>query len=233
MKILAIDTSSDSCSAAILEDDKVIKEIKLKDEKTHSQKLMPIINELLTACNYTIQDFDLFTCSKGPGSFTGIRIGISTIKAFSDATGKQLIGVSSLKGLAYNIASPITNSYVVSLLDAKHENVYWGVFKKTNGIYKKVSYYSFDSIHTVLEKLKILKKEFIFVGNGGIIYKDMIKSELENRCKFISDESANDCNAGCIGIAAFHKFLNRDLSPIIPLYLKKSSAELLLEDKNK
>ena len=233
MKILVIDTSSNSCSAAILEDNKIIKEIKLKDEKTHSQKLMPLIDKLLAECSYDIKDFDLFACSKGPGSFTGIRIGIATLKAFSDATGKPLIGISSLKGLAYNINTFNSDSYVVSLIDAKHENVYWGLFEKKDRIYKKVSDYSFDSIHTVIEKLKSIKKQFIFVGNGGIIYKDVIKSELENGCKFIDDENTNDCNAGSIGIAAFQKYLSGNISPIVPLYLKKSSAELLLEDKNK
>lgn len=233
MKILAIDTSSDSCSVAVLEDDKIIKEIKLKDEKTHSQKLMPLIDKLLKSCDCNITDFELFACSKGPGSFTGIRIGISTIKAFSDATNTPLIGVSSLKGLAYNIKSSTSISYVVSLIDAKHENVYWGIFKNENNIYKKVTDYSFDSIYTVIEKIKPLKKQFIFVGNGGIIYRNMIKSELENICKFVNNENLNDCNASSIGIAAFHKFKNGNILPIVPLYLKKSSAELLMEDKNK
>ena len=233
MKILAIDTSSNSCSAAILEDDKVIKEIKLKDEKTHSQILMQIIDKLLTECSCNIKDFDLFACSKGPGSFTGIRIGIATIKAFSDATRKPLIGISSLKSLAYNLNTSIHDSYIVSLIDAKHKNVYCGVFEKKDGVYKKVANYSFDSIHTVIGKLKILKKQFIFVGNGGIIYKDVIKSELENKYEIINDENINDCNASSIGIAAFHKFSNGNIAPIVPLYLKKSSAELLLEDKNK
>ena len=231
MKILAIDTSSDCCSVAILEDDKIIKEIELKDEKTHSQKLMPLIDSLLKACHYNIKDFDLFACSKGPGSFTGIRIGISTIKAFADATNKPIIGISSLKSLAYNIDS--SDSYVVSLIDAKHENVYWGIFEKKNEIYQKVMNYSFNSIHEVLVQLKLLKKQIIFVGNGGILYQDMIKSELKDRASFIESKGSNDCKASSIGIAAFHKFSNATVSPITPLYLKKSSAELLWEDKTK
>ncbi len=233
MKILAIDTSSDSCSCAILEDSKLVKQINLKDEKTHSQKLMPIIDELVTKCNYTIKDFDLFACSKGPGSFTGIRIGIATIKAFSDATDKPLVGISSLKGLAYNIYPPECNSLIVSIIDAKHDNVYYGIFKNENNIYKKTANYSFDSINTVLNNLSQLKNEFIFVGNGGIIYKDVIQSKLANRCKFINNDELNDCKAYSIGLAAYHKYLSGNITPIVPLYLKKSSAELLLEDKNK
>ena len=231
MKILAIDTSSDNCSVAILEDNNVIKQLKLKDEKTHSQKLMPLIDKLLSECNYKINDFDLFACSKGPGSFTGIRIGIATIKAFSDATSKPLIGISSLKSLAYNLIDYTSNSYVVSLIDAKHGNVYCGVFKKEGKKYIKVNDYTFDSINAVLENLKIYKSKLIFIGNGGIIYKDMIKFALGDTCKFVENETLNDCNASSIGYAAYLKFIDGNILPIIPLYLKKSSAELLLEDK--
>lgn len=231
MKILAIDTSSDTCSVAILENEKLIKEIKITDEKTHSQKLMPIIDTILKNCNYAIKDFDLFACSTGPGSFTGIRIGISTIKAFSDAMNKPAIGISSLKGLAYNVNLPIENSYVVSIIDAKHGNIYWGIFKKENRIYKKILNYSFDSIYNFLEKLKQLNKQFIFVGNGGMLYKDVIESTLEKNYIFIDNKNITNSNASSIGIAAFHKFSNGIIPPIIPLYLKKSSAELLLEDK--
>ncbi len=86
MKILSIDTASSICSVAILEDNKVIKEISNDDANTHSVKLMPQIEQLFKETNLTLNDIDLLACDKGPGSFTGIRIGISTVKAFLDVT---------------------------------------------------------------------------------------------------------------------------------------------------
>lgn len=86
MKILAIDTSSKICSVSILEDRKLIKEKHNDDEKTHSQKLMPLVDEIFRECNLNLKDINLLSCCIGPGSFTGLRIGISTVKAFSDVT---------------------------------------------------------------------------------------------------------------------------------------------------
>lgn len=91
MKILSIDTSSSICSVAILEDNKVIKEISTNDANTHSVKLMPQIEQIFKETNLTLNDMDLLTCDKGPGSFTGIRIGISTVKAFRDVTNIKAI----------------------------------------------------------------------------------------------------------------------------------------------
>lgn len=91
MKILSIDTASSICSVAILEDNKVISEISNDDANTHSVKLMPQIEQIFNETNLTLNDMDLLVCDKGPGSFTGIRIGIATIKAFFDVTNIKTI----------------------------------------------------------------------------------------------------------------------------------------------
>ena len=116
MKILSIDTSSKICSVSILEDTTVILEKHTNDEKTHSQNLMPLIDELFKDTNLTLDNIDLLACSQGPGSFTGIRIGIATIKAFADAKNIPVVGVTSLESLAYNITE---SGLIVSLIDAK------------------------------------------------------------------------------------------------------------------
>lgn len=126
MKILSIDTSSCICSVAILEDEKIIKEISNEDGNTHSVKLMPQIEQIFKETNLTLNDIDLFACDKGPGSFTGIRIGISTIKAFCDVTNVPAIGIPSLMALAYNIDF---NGYICSLIDAKNSNVYFRIIR--------------------------------------------------------------------------------------------------------
>lgn len=100
MKILSIDTASSICSVAILEDKKVIKVVSNEDSNTHSVKLMPQIEQILKDTNLTLNDIDLLVCDKGPGSFTGIRIGISTIKAFFDVT-----NIPSIRNYITNVFS--------------------------------------------------------------------------------------------------------------------------------
>lgn len=138
MKILSIDTSSDICSVAILEDNTVLKELHIDDIKTHSEKLMPLIKNIFDDCKLSLDNIDLIACSKGPGSFTGIRIGIATSKAFSDSQNIQAIGISSLDGLAYNIEN---KNLTCSIIDAKNNNVYFGLFenKILKGEYKACS----------------------------------------------------------------------------------------------
>jgi len=138
MKILSIDTSSDICSVAILEDNIVIKELHIDDIKTHSEKLMPLISNIFIECDLNLDDINLIACSKGPGSFTGIRIGIATAKAFSDSKNIKAIGISSLDGLAHNIEN---DRLTCTLIDAKNNNVYFGLFENytLKGEYKAIS----------------------------------------------------------------------------------------------
>ena len=125
MKILAIDTSSKICSVCILEDNALILEKHTDDEKTHSQNLMPLIDELFKEVNLTLDNIDLLACCLGPGSFTGIRIGLATIKAFADAKNIPVTGVTSLESLAYNVEQ---TGLIVSLIDAKNDNVYYSLY---------------------------------------------------------------------------------------------------------
>ena len=162
MKILAIDTTSEICGVAILEDENLIIDNSLNNGLTHSEKLMPLIKELLIETNLKLNDIDLFVCDKGPGSFTGIRIGVSTIKAFSDVTKKTCMGISSLKSLAYTLPIPTESCYVCSLIDAKHENCYCGIFKVVENGYYKIEDYFFDSISNIINKLKNLNKKIFF-----------------------------------------------------------------------
>ena len=132
MKILSIDTSSKLCGIAVLEDENIVKEISQNNGLTHSETLMPIIKETLENLKITLNDIDLIVCDNGPGSFTGIRIGVATAKAFSDSLNIQAIGISSLEALAYNVKE---NGVICSLIDAKNDNVYVSVFENINGNY--------------------------------------------------------------------------------------------------
>ena len=132
MKILCIDTSSNLCSIAILEDTTLISKLELDNGLTHSETLMPLINKIFTENNINLNDIDLLVSDIGPGSFTGIRIGVATCKAFSDSLDIPCIGVSSLEALAYNIKN---DSLICSSINCKNDNCYFALYKLNNGIY--------------------------------------------------------------------------------------------------
>ena len=166
------------------------------------------------------------------GSFTGIRIGISTIKAFHDVTNTPCIGITSLMGLAYNVNF---DGYICSLIDAKNDNVYYGLFDNSTKNYTKTGNYLSENINFVTEILKFCNKPIFFVGSGSIVHKDMLKSILKKNAIFSNDEHTNKLKATSIGISAFDAFLknqNADEYSISPIYLKKSNAERTLEEKN-
>ena len=211
MKILGIDTSSKRCTVCILEDNNVIIELHSDDEKTHSQTLMPLIDEMFKKTDLSLKDIDMLACCVGPGSFTGVRIGISTAKAFADVYNFKTFGVSSLEGLAYNIKEEISllhtssaaktgsspeNSkdckdytsqsislIICSLIDAKNENVYYGLFDEN---YNKIEELSTCSIDELIDKLKRLDKPIAFVGDGALAYKEKLEQHL---CKSLNNFS--------------------------------------------
>lgn len=226
MKILAIDTATEVCSVAILEDKNVILERTLETVNTHSVTLMPLLQEVLSECNLTINDIDLFACDKGPGSFTGIRIGLSTIKAFCDVTNKPCVGITSLEGFAYKLSDTPNRDFIIcSLLNANHGNAYCGIFNFNNGKLVLTHDYFSDSIDNILDFVNSLEKNIFFVGNCFFLLKDMIES---NSKKYEFDSHIN-ISAVDIGKAAFDKFSSGDYGNsdfLTPLYLKKSSAEI-------
>ena len=233
MKILAIDTSSKICSVSILEDENVLVSLYNDDEKTHSVKLMPMIDEALKKTNLTLDDISLLACCIGPGSFTGVRIGIATIKAFADVKRIPTIGVTSLESLAYNVENISTNSDLIcSLIDAKNGNVYYGLYKMANH-YPQLISMALDNINNTINTIQDnMKNEninsVIFVGDGANTYKDQILSVIKNST-FASKKNLQDSIS--IAKVGLNKYLNKELGSLSPIYLKKSQAEIALEEK--
>lgn len=232
MNTLSIDTSSNICSLAILEDSKIIYEDYIADKLTHSENLMPMIQKAFENLTINLANIDLFACSKGPGSFTGIRIGVATICAFRDYYNKHAIGISSLEGLAYNIV-PKEDTLVCSMIDAKNNNVYAGLFRFEKGHYSLIDKYMSDNINSTLKTLNhYSNNKIIFVGSGAINYSSLIKESFKNSS--ITEGTANNSSASGIAKAAIYKCFNctsKEELALSPLYLKKSSAEIELEKK--
>ncbi len=222
MKILAIDTSSAICSVAILENDKIIDEISLNDGKTHSENLMPILDEILKRNNIDIKNIEMLACCVGPGSFTGIRIGVSSIKPIAEVLNIKIASVTSLEALARNVENVEDEEIIISLIDAKNNQVYCGIFDED---YNKKEDYLADDINTIIEHLKKYNN-LICIGNGANLHKELLKSTLK-KIKFVTNNDQSAVNVGKIG---YKKYLENELcsaDTLNPIYLRKSQAERL------
>ena len=226
MKILSITSSSPICGIAILEGEKVIKEINLNNGLTHSESLLPLISQILEEVNLKLKDIDLLSVDIGPGSFTGIRIGIATVKAFVDSLNINYVCVNSLEGLSKNVQS---TGIICSLIDARRDNVFAEIIENADGNYIVRRKPSFENIVDLLEELKQINPEYsiTFVGSGAIKNKEAIIEYLPNST-FIDN---NELCAKNIGILGYRNKSNPDYKKLEPLYLRKSEAEQKMEEK--
>ncbi len=224
MKNLAIDTSSKICAVAILEDNNKIDEISLDNGKTHSENLMPILKEVLERNKLKLSDFNLISVSVGPGSFTGIRIGIASIKPLAEVYNLPVASVTSLESLARNVENVDLDTTIISLIDARNNQVYVGVFDNDYNLKEEEIA---EDIEVVLKKAEKFSK-IVFVGDGAVLHKDLISERLvNNEIKFTDNNEQSAVNTGKIG---YKKYLNKDLKnadTILPIYLRKSQAERL------
>ena len=175
MKNLSIDTSSEICGVALLENDKLIYDNSLNDGKTHSENLMPLIKEILEKNNLKLSGIDLISLVVGPGSYTGIRIGVSTVKALVEVNKIKIASVTSLEVLAENI---LENSIKVALIDARNDQVYCGIFDNKNNLLED---YIADSIDFAIQKISnYVGKNICISGSGAIKYKDLLLEKIPN-----------------------------------------------------
>lgn len=217
MKILAIDTSSNNCSCAILEDENIIDEINLNNGKTHSENLMPIVEEILARNAMQLSDIDLISCCVGPGSFTGIRIGVASVKAMAEVNKIPIASVTSLETLA---RVDISNKLKVAIIDARNNQVYAGIFDKN---YELLEAFIADDILNVMDCLKKYD-DIVCIGDGAVLHQDKLKETITH----VEFSSQNEQRAALGGLVAYQKYLKQDLKnadTICPIYLRKSQAE--------
>ncbi len=233
MKILAIDTSGTNCSVCILNDEKVICDFNLSTGTTHSQTLLPMIDTIKKFSNIDLDDIDVLACGIGPGSFTGLRIGIATIKGFALSLNKKVIGVPTLVGLAYNTS--YFDGYICSVLDAKNNNVYAGIFKYENGKPILKGNYITEDVNTLINILKEKNDKILFVGDGALSFKAKFEEALGERAFFAPIHLNNQLSSSIAKAALDKALLNEfdDYNTLNPLYLKKSQAERMLEEDGK
>ena len=184
MKILAVDTSAKAASAAVVEDGKIIAESYINTKITHSQTILPMIKSMLEASGQTIEQMDAFAVSVGPGSFTGLRIGISLVKGLAFSTEKKCVPVSTLEALCHNISSA---GVICAVMDARCSQVYTAMFEFDGEKYIRITDDEAISINQLEENVKKSKKMVVFVGDGA----EMCYNKLKQTCDNVSLAAEN------------------------------------------
>ena len=232
MKILGIDTSSMAASVAVIEDNKLICEYKINTKKTHSQKLMPMIENMLSLSDLNVRELDAIAVCEGPGSFTGLRIGMATAKAIAHVNDIPVIGVNSLEALAANMN--LCDKKICSILDAQRNQVYTGRYQYEGTKLVEIKEIGIQQIDELLEELAQSGEQWILVGEAVYKYEDKIReiSNIE-----IPAASNNVTKAGSLCSVAKVKFDEGkdifDCYTVNPLYIRKSQAEEQYEEKQR
>ena len=225
MRILAVDTATTSCSVAIVDKTSLLSEFTIDREETHSKHLMDMIKAVLRMAGLNFSDLDGFAVTRGPGSFTGLRIGLSTIKGLAVASEKPVVGVSSLEALASQVS--YSRDLICPILDARKGEVYFSRYRFLNGHLKKQTK---ERVAPPDKAVDDLNESCLFVGNGALLYKEMILEKMGGLAS-IAPMIQNTIRASTmayLSMAKFEKNDTDDIEKIMPYYIRKSDAELNL-----
>lgn len=229
MKILSIDSSSKVATAAIVNEDGLIAEYTLNNKAEHSILIMEMIDNLLKSSNLTIDDIDGFAVSKGPGSFTGLRIGMATIKGLSFGSNKPYISISTLDALAYSLLN--FDGIICPIMDALRDSVYTGLYKNNNGVLETLLEPSALDLEELVTLLKDKNEKVIFTGDGLLKHKEYLKNNLENA--YFPPNHISVIRASSLaelGLIELTKGISDDPNSS-PFYLKKPQAQRELESR--
>lgn len=228
MRILAMDTATKSCSVAVAEKETILREITNVSEQTHSKHLLEMVHAVIEESGLTLSELDGFAITKGPGSFTGLRIGISSIKGLALAVNRPVVGISSLQALAQQIGT--TSHLICPLIDARKGEVYTSIYR-----------YGKQALISVLEEralapyeaVRNINSPCIFVGSGAVLYRDFIMDMLGDLACFASEDRhiIQASTVAYLGLKRFESGDAGEVTDLVPYYIRKSDAELNLSRK--
>ena len=226
MKILGIDTSTMTGSIGLIEDDRPLGQYSLSIEVTHSERLMNAIDRLLEGVRVKLDAIDGFAVSIGPGSFTGLRIGLGTVKGLCMATGKHAVSVSTLEALASNM--PFCSNLICPILDARKKEVYTALFKySADGRIIRLTEDMVLSPELLVEQIQ---EPVVFSGDGVYVYRDFLKKRLGGYAFFAPVNSILPSGLSVAGIGMDRLKRGETIKDTeVPAYIRKSEAEVKLE----
>jgi len=228
MNILALDASGIYVSAAVLKDDKIVGDMAICNGLVHSSSLLPMIEQVLSLTGMRVQDMEAFAVTVGPGSFTGVRIGVCTAKGLAQNGEKPCVPVNTLEALAYTITAD--SSVICPIMDARREQVYTAVF---DGERKQILEPQATGITELLEELKKLGRDVIFCGEGTPVFRSIIEAQLGAKAHFAPAHLNYTRAASVAQLAAkaFEKGQWVSCFELDALYLRKPQAEREYERK--
>ncbi len=231
MKILAIDSSGLVASVAIVTEDTLMAEYTINFKKTHSQTLLPMLDEIVKMINLDLQDIDAIAVAAGPGSFTGLRIGSSTAKGLGLALNKPIISIPTVDGIAYNLYG--TDKLICPILDARRNQVYTGIYEFKEEEFCIVEPQKAVGIDEIAKQINQLGRNVIFLGDGVEVYKDQLKELITVPYSYAPLHLSKQ-RAGALGALGVNYFKNgfvEDADSHEPTYLRLSQAERELAEK--
>ncbi|MBE7030833.1 MAG: tRNA (adenosine(37)-N6)-threonylcarbamoyltransferase complex dimerization subunit type 1 TsaB [Ruminococcaceae bacterium] len=227
MILLAVDTSSPNAGVALLNEQKLLGEFTVCNGNTHSQYILPMVDELLQKCGIALKDVDVFAVAAGPGSFTGLRIGIATVKTFAQVCNKPVVGVSSLEALV-NQLSVSDGTLVCPVIDARRDRIYSALFDGYNRLQEDRA----CCIGEVLEELK--GKKVLFVGDGALAHREEILSF--DSAFSVAPTALLTARSFGLAQAAMARAVRGDFDDLYALsaiYLRQSQAEREYAERNR
>lgn len=220
MNILAVESSGKVASIAIWRENKMVYETSLGGQMTHSQTLLPMVQQALEATEMSMDAIDCFAVDIGPGSFTGLRIGICSVNAMAFATNKMIAGISSLAILAMNV--PCFSGLICPLIDARNDQVYAAAYQWEEDQLKEVIPPFAGAISEWLEKLPS-DRACLFLGDGATAQREIIVSQTTKNK--IACPHINEHRSGSLAVLATMMSKNALKREVQPFYLRVSQAE--------
>jgi tRNA threonylcarbamoyladenosine biosynthesis protein TsaB len=230
MKVLGIDTSTASGSLGLIDDERIIAEYVLNIPVTHSERLLGAVELILTEARCVLEDLDGWAISIGPGSFTGLRIGVSMVKGLAFATEKPVAGIATLDALA-SLISP-TPYLICPILDARKGEVYTAFYRYEKGdIFKRIS--SYQAIRPE-ELVKEIDEKTIFIGDGVKTYGGYLRGVLPSQVIFPPSplHVLHGSAVAKLGLEVLRKGESLDLSKFTPIYVRPSEAEIKWKERH-
>jgi tRNA threonylcarbamoyladenosine biosynthesis protein TsaB len=232
MITLAIECATDTVGLALLEGEEILADFYLGPGRHHAEVLLPALEKLLLLTGITLDQIDLLACTDGPGSFTGVRIGVSTLKGLALATGKPIVSVSTLVSLAMNaFPSP---GLICPLLDARRDQVYAGLYRMgQDGFPETVMPDRLTDIAQLIRDLPTDKIDLI--GDGALRYRNRILESRPGRCD-LAWSRRHRLQASAVGLIGIHRYSQgrvKDPLTFSPRYLRLSGAEAFDEKSAK
>ena len=230
MLILSVDSSATPASVSLY-DDKVLAEYYINTKLTHSQTLVAMIESVLQITGTDVKDIDLYAVNNGPGSFTGVRIGVSAVKGMAYAQDKPCIAVSTLESMAYNCLTD--NAVICACMDARRQQVYNALFKVNGGAIERISEDRAIAIDQLCSELKDINDRAILVGDGANLVYNFC-SELKH--VILAPENLRYQKASSVAMIASNKAEQGEMisaAALMPSYLRLSQAERERMEKQK